>query len=82
MGIFLKLPFSDCDGGHEVSGSVVLLAGEVRFSERELVDLGFEVDVGRIHYNVSVEFTRSEPRPSEITRQIASRFHKLAAVQD
>ena len=82
MSIFLKLPFSDGDGGHEVSGSVVLLAGEVRLSERELVDLGFEVDVRRIHDNISVEFPCGEPRPSEVTRQIAARLHKLAAVQD
>ena len=82
MSIFLKLPFSDGDGGHEVSGAVVLLAGEVRFPVRELVDLGFEVDMRRVHYNIGVEFTRSEPRPSEITRQIAARLHKLAAVQD
>ena len=76
------LPFSHGDGRHEVSGTIVLLACKIRFSEGELVDLGFEVDMRRIHYNISVEFTGSEPRPSKISRQIATRFHKLATEQD
>ncbi len=74
------VPFPHSDGGHEVSGAVVLLAGEVGLAVRELVELRLEVDVRRVHHDVRVELARREPRPGEVTRQVTAGLHQLTPV--